>query len=102
MGPIHDRSSLESGFEPGTFLSRSRYLTSIPPQPLNTFKKVEQKKKHVCAQRAVKDIFPPPSPLSPRWPSGKVSPSRPQSSRFETQFDRRSVMYVGLHPLRHM
>ncbi|GBN81278.1 hypothetical protein AVEN_200125-1 [Araneus ventricosus] len=29
----------------------------------------------------------------PRWPSGKVSASGPESSRFETRFHRRSTVY---------
>ncbi|GBO46045.1 hypothetical protein AVEN_203612-1, partial [Araneus ventricosus] len=32
----------------------------------------------------------------PRWPSGKVSASGPESSRCETRFHGRSAVYVGL------
>ncbi|GBO36160.1 hypothetical protein AVEN_254577-1, partial [Araneus ventricosus] len=28
-GPIHDTSSVESGYEPGTLLSRSRHLSTL-------------------------------------------------------------------------
>ncbi|GBO26479.1 hypothetical protein AVEN_270029-1 [Araneus ventricosus] len=33
-GPIHGGSSVESGFEPGTLRSQSRYLTTRPPLSL--------------------------------------------------------------------
>ncbi|GBM04609.1 hypothetical protein AVEN_242847-1 [Araneus ventricosus] len=33
-GPIHGGSSVESGFEPGTFQPQSRDLTTRPPRPL--------------------------------------------------------------------
>ncbi|GBN35405.1 hypothetical protein AVEN_35410-1 [Araneus ventricosus] len=33
LGPIHDGSSVESGFEPGTLRFRSRDLTTWPPRP---------------------------------------------------------------------
>ncbi|GBO38186.1 hypothetical protein AVEN_95566-1 [Araneus ventricosus] len=35
-------------------------------------------------------------PLKWEWPSGKVSASGPEGSRFETRFRRRSAWYVGL------
>ncbi|GBM15543.1 hypothetical protein AVEN_8925-1 [Araneus ventricosus] len=35
QGPIHGRSSVESGFEPGTIRPHSQDLTTRPPQPLH-------------------------------------------------------------------
>ncbi|GBM36261.1 hypothetical protein AVEN_71966-1 [Araneus ventricosus] len=36
-GPIHDGSSVESGFEPGTLWSRRRHLTTKPPRPISSW-----------------------------------------------------------------
>ncbi|GBM04060.1 hypothetical protein AVEN_247933-1 [Araneus ventricosus] len=38
-GPIHGRSLVESGFEPGALQPRSRDLTTRPPRPSNVLKK---------------------------------------------------------------
>ncbi|GBM22057.1 hypothetical protein AVEN_137367-1 [Araneus ventricosus] len=36
-GPIHGRSSVESGFEPGTFQPQSHFtVTTRPPRPYNS------------------------------------------------------------------
>ncbi|GBN25947.1 hypothetical protein AVEN_273348-1 [Araneus ventricosus] len=37
-GPIHGGSSVESGFEPGTFRSQGRDLTITPPRPSQDYK----------------------------------------------------------------
>ncbi|GBM66513.1 hypothetical protein AVEN_252276-1 [Araneus ventricosus] len=39
--------------------------------------------------------------MRPWWPSGKLSASEPEGSRFETQFHCRSVMYWACGTLNH-
>ncbi|GBM29647.1 hypothetical protein AVEN_125294-1 [Araneus ventricosus] len=72
LGPIHDGSSVESGFEPGALRSQSRDLATMPQRPpqklrLRDFGISPEYLVTGTGMDTGKDIH------LPRWPGGKVS-----------------------------
>ncbi|GBL55981.1 hypothetical protein AVEN_211586-1 [Araneus ventricosus] len=65
-GPIHYRSSVESGFEPGTLQSPSRDLTTKPPRPF--YKPSETNFKKIIFAKKASNCFTMPTWTSVHMP----------------------------------